>query len=208
MPNYDLALFDFDGTLADSFGWFVGVMGDVADKFGFRRIDLSEHDAVRKLDPRQFMKRVGLPMWKVPRVAAHVRKLQTQQIGQIAPFLGVHEMLRALVERGVAVGVVTSNAEANVRGVLGPAASALITHFECDASLFGKARRVRRIVRRAGALPSRTILIGDEVRDVDAARSAGVASGAVAWGYADVETLRARGPTVLFMTVAEIAERL
>jgi phosphoglycolate phosphatase len=92
--------------------------------------------------------------------------------------------------------------------VLGPSASALVSHFDCDASLFGKARKIRSVLRRTGADPSRTILIGDEARDIDAARAAGIASGAVAWGYADVESLRARGPTEVFMTIEEIAERL
>jgi len=206
--KYDLALFDFDGTLADSFPWFAGVMGELADRFKFRRIDPSEHDAVRKLDAREFLRHVGLPLWKVPLVAAHVRKLQAQQIGSIAPFPGVHDLFRRLVDRGIAVGVLTSNAETNVRAVLGPAAAALVAHYDCDAPLFGKARKIRAVLRRTGADPTRTILIGDEVRDIDAARAAGVASGAVAWGYADVDALRSREPTEVFMTFDEIATRL
>jgi len=206
--KYDLALFDFDGTLADSYPWFVSVMGEVADRFKFRRIDPSEHDAVRRLDSKQFLRRVGLPLWKVPLVAAHVRKLQGEQIASILPFPGVHDLFRQLVDRGVAIGVLTSNAESNVRAVLGPAASALVTHFDCNASLFGKARKIRSVLRRTGADPSRTILIGDEARDIDAARAAGIASGAVAWGYADPEALRARGPTEVFLSLEEITERL
>jgi phosphoglycolate phosphatase len=206
--KYDLALFDFDGTLADSFPWFVGVMGEVAERFKFRRIDPSEHDAVRRLDARQFLRHVGLPLWKVPLVAAHVRKLQAEQIASISPFPGVHDLFRQLVEAGIAIGVLTSNAEANVRTVLGPAASALVTHFDCDASLFGKARKIRSVLRRTKVDPARTILIGDEARDIDAARAAGIASGAVAWGYADIDALRTREPTEVFLTIEEIAVRL
>jgi phosphoglycolate phosphatase len=208
MLNYDLALFDFDGTLADSFPWFVGVMGEVADRFRFRRIDPSEHDAVRRLDAKQFLRHVGLPLWKVPLVAAHVRKLQAEQIASIAPFPGVHDLFRRLVECDIAVGVLTSNAEVNVRAVLGARASALVSHYDCDASLFGKARKIRSTLRRTGIDPSRAILIGDEARDIDAAHAAGIASGAVAWGYADVESLRARRPTEVFMTIEEIGQRL
>ena len=35
---YALAVFDFDGTLADSFPWFAGVLNGVADRYGFRRV--------------------------------------------------------------------------------------------------------------------------------------------------------------------------
>ena len=37
MP-YQLAIFDFDGTLADSSDWFLRNFDDMADRFGFRRI--------------------------------------------------------------------------------------------------------------------------------------------------------------------------
>ena len=36
--RYKLVIFDFDGTLADSFPWFAGVLNGVADRYGFRRV--------------------------------------------------------------------------------------------------------------------------------------------------------------------------
>ncbi len=35
---YRLVVFDFDGTLADSFPWFARVINDVADRYRFARI--------------------------------------------------------------------------------------------------------------------------------------------------------------------------
>jgi phosphoglycolate phosphatase len=40
--NYALAIFDLDGTLVDSFPWFLGVVNDFASDYGFRRIDDAE----------------------------------------------------------------------------------------------------------------------------------------------------------------------
>lgn len=40
-----LAVFDFDGTLADGFPWFADVFNTVADRFGFRRIDAAERES-------------------------------------------------------------------------------------------------------------------------------------------------------------------
>jgi phosphoglycolate phosphatase len=54
-------------------------------------------------------------------------------------------------------------------------------------------------------VPCRAILIGDETRDVEAARAAGIASGAVLWGYAAPEALVAAGPTKVFAEVGELA---
>ncbi|MFV3332943.1 HAD hydrolase-like protein [Pseudomonas sp. NY15437] len=45
--TYRLAIFDFDGTLADSFPWFVGVFKQVADRHGFSRIHPQDLDSLR-----------------------------------------------------------------------------------------------------------------------------------------------------------------
>ena len=37
--GYRLAIFDFDGTLADSLPWFEGILDRVADEFAIRKID-------------------------------------------------------------------------------------------------------------------------------------------------------------------------
>jgi phosphoglycolate phosphatase len=50
--------------------------------------------------------------------------------------------------------------------------------------------------------------VGDEMRDIDAARKAGVRIGSVAWGYNHVEALRERGPDELFLTVADLPAAL
>ena len=57
--------------------------------------------------------------------------------------------------------------------------------------LFGKAGKFEAIIRRQHANPARTVAIGDEVRDLEAARKVGVAASAVDWGYATVDLLRA-----------------
>jgi phosphoglycolate phosphatase len=91
--------------------------------------------------------------------------------------------------------------------VLGPTAS-LISHFDCGAAIFGKHRKFRRVARHFGISPADTICIGDEIRDIEAARAAGMDSGAVAWGYAIPAALQAVGPTYLFNSMAEITQRL
>ena len=47
--KYRLAIFDLDGTLVDSFPWFMSVVNSVADRHGFRRLEPVQADAVRGL---------------------------------------------------------------------------------------------------------------------------------------------------------------
>ncbi|HYG86344.1 MAG TPA: HAD hydrolase-like protein [Azospirillum sp.] len=206
--TYRLAIFDFDGTLADTFPWFIDIFNDVADRYGFRRIAPSDVEALRGSDGRAMMRHLGLPRWKVPFIANHMRKLVARDIDRIPLFDGTAPLLRRLSDKGVTLAVVSSNAEANVRRVLGPENAALIAHYECGASIFGKAAKFRKVMARSGISASQTIGIGDEIRDIEAARAANIACGAVLWGFAQPAALKAHAPDEVFASFDEIAERI
>ena len=203
-----LVIFDFDGTLADTFPWFMRIINDVADRYRFKRIEPHEVELLRGMGATEIMAHLGVPRWKLPLIAGHMRRRKAREIGETRLFVGVEALLARLVDAGVRVAIVSSNSEANVRTVMGPALAAHVTFFECGASVFGKAARFRKVLRRSGILPPDAICIGDEIRDLDAARRAGIAFGAVAWGFTRAEALQARDPNVLFSSLDEIADSL
>jgi phosphoglycolate phosphatase len=206
MP-YSLVIFDLDGTLVDSFPWFMRTINDVADRFGFRRVMHEDVERLRHASTREILDFLEVPLWKLPRIARHARRLKAEAAADIALFDGVETMLRTLVENGMQLALVTSDSEANAREKLSETA-ALFAYFDCAASVFGKATKFRRVIRRAGVAPDRVIAIGDEVRDIEAARDVGIACGAVCWGYAAPAALRARAPEFVFDEIGEIAEAL
>lgn len=206
MP-YRLAIFDLDGTLADSFPWFLRTINDVADRFGFRRVRDEDVETLRHGSTREILAHLEVPLWKLAAIARHMRRLKAAAAPDISLFAGTEAMLRTLADGGVQLALVTSDSEANAREKLGPSA-ALFSQFDCSASLFGKAAKFRRVIGRAGVSPERVIAIGDEVRDIEAARAVGIACGAVGWGYAAPAALQARQPDHMFERMEEIAEML
>ncbi len=206
--SYRLAIFDFDGTLADSFPWFVGVMNDVADRYRFRRFEPHEMETLRGYDSRRIMAHLRMPAWKLPFVMRDMRRRMALAAPGISLFPGVPEMLRRLDAAGIALAIVTSNSGENVERILGPDLVARIRHRGYGASLFGKRPRLRRVLREAGVVPAEAICIGDEIRDFQAAQGEGIPFGAVAWGFTRVEALRALGPAEEFATVEDVATRL
>ena len=206
MP-YALVIFDLDGTLADSFPWFLRTINDVADRFGFRRVRDEDVEGLRHASTREILARLEVPIWKLPAIARHARRLKGEAAAEISLFAGVEAMLRTLAENGVQLALVTSDSEANAREKLGEAA-ALFSHFDCAASVFGKPAKFRRVIRRAGVEPGKVIAIGDEVRDMEAARAVGIACGAVSWGYAAPAALRTLGPDYMFVHMRDIADTL
>lgn len=204
---YPLVIFDFDGTLADTFPWFCQVINDVADRYRFRRIEAHEGEMLRGLDARAVIRHLGIPAWKLPFITRHMHALAARDAAATTLFPGILSMLSALDRSGIRLAIVSSNAEANVRHALGPEA-ARFRHYACGAAMFGKARRLQGVMRAAGIGGTDTLYVGDEIRDHAAASEAGCAFGAVSWGYTRADALASRAPALLFAEPAEITAAL
>jgi phosphoglycolate phosphatase len=204
MRKIDLAIFDFDGTLADSFPFFLSVFNQLAAQHRFRTIDVDNACAFRDYNVSQMMRHVGMPSWKLPIVARSFMAVMKENSHAISVFEGVTEMLRDLNAKGIALAIVTSNSHANVAAILGPENMARIRHIEAGASIFGKAPRIVRVLGQSGFSCANAVYIGDQVADREAARKAKVAFGAVAWGYASIESLTQYRPEYIFHSIGDI----
>jgi phosphoglycolate phosphatase len=205
---YSLAIFDFDGTLADSFPFFLQAQQRLADKHGFARIQPDEVEALRRRPVSDLIRNSGLPLWKLPRIASDFRTMMRDHAAPVPLFDGVDTMLGALAARGVRLGLVTSNARDNAERILGAENFRRFDDVDCGMSILGKRPRIRAMLRRAGVEPAQAIYIGDQDSDGEAARGEGVAFGAVAWGYAAPDILRAAGATHEFARMDDITTLL
>ncbi|ADB38651.1 HAD hydrolase-like protein [Spirosoma linguale] len=202
--NYKLVIFDFDGTLADSFPYFLRTINTLAIHYNFKQVELQHIDQLRALDARQMMKLAKLPAWKIPFIARSFIRLMARDIDQIQLFAGVPALLNQLTNEGVQLAIVSSNSEANIRRVLGPDNAILIQHYACGTALFGKQRKFKKVMSKYRVKPSETLCIGDEIRDIDAARKVNAAIGAVSWGYTHVSALKIYSDVILFDSLNDI----
>jgi phosphoglycolate phosphatase len=200
-------IFDFDGTLADSFPWFIEAFDQAAQRFRFQRPDLERPEELRALDARHLLVRYRIAPWKVPFVAHFLRQHMARQIGRISLFPGAGLALDTLTARGLQLALLTSNSYRNVTSVLGPRAGCF-AELECNVSLFGKTSRLRRLLADSGVAAHEAIFIGDEVRDAEAARHVGVAFGAVSWGYQRLPSLEMHSPQMTFESIDELVAKL
>ena len=206
--KYDLVIFDFDGTLADTFQWFISVINSVADKYRFKRVEKEEIEFIRGLDAIGVLKYLEVPLWKIPMIARHMRKLMADDIHRIYLFKGVDSLLHRLSGKGITLAVMSSNSHENVIKLLGPENAALIEHYECDVSIFRKRAKLKKILSKSGIPNAKSIYIGDEIRDLKAAREVKIPFGGVSWGYNNVESLKPLSPELLFESIDEILNKV
>ncbi len=202
--QYELAIFDFDGTLADSFPFLVSVFNQLAERHGFRTVAPWEVQSLRRLHAREVMRRVGLPARKLPGVAKDFIARMRDSRSAVAAFPGAAELVIDLAIAGVKVGIVSSNSHDNVSAVLGTQASSAVRYFACGMSIFGKRSHLRKVLKRSGVAPQRALYIGDQPTDLEAAAAEGIDFAAVAWGYGDLAQLQALGAAHSFREIRDI----
>ena len=163
MTRYRLAIFDFDGTLADSLPWFRASFQDMIARFDLAPVRDDEVEGLRGMSAREIMARLNVSMWQLPAIVSDMRKRKLAAASEISLFAGIPAMLSDLQRLGIKTAIVSSDSEASVRQVLGPATS-LITRFDCGAAhvrqaLEISARRTkawRRSLRRRSASATRS----------------------------------------------------
>lgn len=205
MSKYKLVIFDFDGTLANTFPWFCSAINIAAQKYGFRQVAPDEIEKLRGMDARSIMLFLRVPWWKVPWIARFMRRHMAKHLEGIQLFSGVERMLEQISHQGVTMTIVSSNSLENVQRILTPDCARYITNFYCGASLFKKHAKFQKLIKQGQFSQREVLCIGDEQRDLEAAQKLGIDFGAVTWGYAHVENLHRAGAQHIFDRIEDIS---
>ena len=112
-----------------------------------------------------------------------------EKIDKVRLFDGVDAILKILKSEGVKIAIVTSNSRENVERVLSAEGIALIDHFGCGASVFGKKPKIRSVMKASNVSPKEVLCVGDEIRDAEVAKELGLDFAAVSWGYTNPKHL-------------------
>lgn len=211
LPPVSAAVFDFDGTLADTLTEALEIVNGLAPSYGFQPLSREFADSLRGGGVREAIAKVGIKPRVIPKLHLEIRRLLKERIGSIHPFPGIPEAISSLAGASLRLGVLTSNSADNVRTFLDR--TGLLPHFQFvvgASSLFGKARHLRKLLdtELAGIPKSQVAYIGDETRDIQAAQKAGLRSVAVSWGLNTKEALAETNPTHLVHSPLELSNTL
>lgn len=202
--RYELIIFDFDGTLANSFPFFASIFNQLADRYRFRKVGHDEVEHLRHANPRQIMQYVGMPLWKLPLVSKSFIRHMKRNAHRIELFEQINDSLHYLAASGVKLAIVSSNSRHNIEAILGKDLFALFNPVYCGMSIFGKKSHLKKILKKTGIDPKNAIYIGDQETDAIAAAAANIDFGAVSWGYSSVQALRRHPRAIEFKHITEL----
>ena len=179
-------IFDFDGTVCDSFSKAVELANDYLIKHRFDSIttsDLRDKGIKKLIEERKLslLQKIGLV-----RLA---RREAAKYINQFDTFSGLPEVLKELQKKNN-LGILTSNSRQNAERFLENHNLREVFDFVySNSNLFGKDKMLKKI--------HADMYIGDETRDIEAAKKAGIKSIAVIWGYESKNLLKKSKPDFL-----------
>lgn len=191
-------VFDFDGTLADTFEIAFEIVNKLADEFRFRKLTREDLEHARDMRTRELMKFLGVSPTKLSRIGARGTAALHAQIDRVVPLPGIPELVRELHRRHFALGIITSNSEDNVRTFLRNHDLDLFQFVRSSSKLLGKAREIKQVMKNFHFAPGDMLFVGDETRDIEAAHKAGIPIAAVSWGYNSRRSLLGMNPGKLY----------
>lgn len=188
-------IFDFDGTLADTLDLFIEEYNAIAVLWRLPLITPKEKEVLRMESPHVLLKRYKIPLYTLPRLVLKLRATLQEKIDQIQIPKERVQVIRALKAGGKTLGILTSNSRENVEAILKRHGLADAFGFILTGKhVFGKDRTLKKFLKSRGVKGKDVCYIGDEIRDVEAAKKAGVISVGVTWGFNKKEALNSAKP--------------
>jgi phosphoglycolate phosphatase len=195
-------IFDFDGTIADSFDLVLDLFYGLTGKHRFSEQQIHE---LKKTTLLHAVKLVHLSPSQIPFLLIKGRAQMGKRLGEVKPFPGIQGTLKSLHEEGHELFIISSNSHHNVETFLRE--HHLSDYFDGvygGVGLLSKASALRKVLRQKRIDQQDAYYVGDESRDVVAAKKAHVRAISVAWGYNDISILKAEKPYRIITKPSEL----
>lgn len=199
-------IFDFDGTIADTHKLIVEIFNDLSSQYQYETINWESIDLFKNMTPRQIIRHLKVPVLKIPSIISEGKKRYLQKITFVEPFHGLTETFVQLKEIGVRIGILSSNSKENIEKFLNHHELSVFDFIYPTARVLSKNNALNRLLVRHRLNKNDVVYIGDEIRDIQAAKKLGIKVAAVAWGYNSVSSLMAYQPDFLIQKPADLLD--
>ncbi len=202
----DHVLFDFDGTLANTLPLGFELYNQVADQYNFISAEDSEIPQLMNMSIAEILKLKNIPLYMVPIALYNVKKKMKARLAEVEPFDGIRNFLYKLKEAGYHLSIISSNSKENMIKFLDMNDINVFNYIYSSTSLFGKDKLIKHYLKAVKTTSDKVLYVGDEIRDIDAAKSSDVKVVAVTWGYNDIELLKKHKPDFLAESIEQLQE--
>jgi len=211
MVQYDAVLFDLDGTLLNTLDDLTDAVNHTLRSFGYPVRELDEVRAFVGNGIRKLIERVlpgGAADPNMEAALIEFKRYYTEHCNvRTHPYEGVVDAMTALDEAGIKLAIVSNKNDEAVKALARDYFGSLVS-----AAIGGRDGVPRKpapdmpllALEAIGAIPERTLFVGDSDVDLQTATNSGMDCMLVSWGFRDKEALAALHPRFLVEDAAEM----
>jgi len=207
MKNKKVIIFDFDGVVADSFEVTVGIMKKLCriswDK-NDRELGRKDSGYFRMISSEELF--FKMPKWKLFIMVVYARYKLAMVIEKIKPTHGIGAELKKLKDKGYVLGIISSNYARNIKKFLEINGLDFFDFVYSSSVFLKKEKKLRRVMAERGFSEEDVVFVGDETRDIAAAKAVNLKIVAVSWGFTSEEVLKKYNPDFIASRPEELSE--
>lgn len=186
----------------------IKIGNQLSEKFHFKKIEPLEIEILKDKTSQEIIKHLHIPILKIPMIVTQAKKDLHKEIALIEPKQGLKKILLQLKSSDCKMGILTSNSFKNVTKFLKKHELNIFDFITPTSKIWSKNISLKKTIKKYRLSQKDVIYIGDEIRDITAAKKAGVQSGAVTWGYNSQKALEKYNPDYLINTPQELLQLL
>lgn len=202
----DAVVFDFDGTLADSLplAYEFG-----RNQWGSRFSDEITLERLRTLHSRDLFGLLNVRWWQVPGLVRRYKQFFRDRRDAVALVHGIEALIRGLVAAGVPIAVVSTNSTDAIDAFLSKhGLREGVSTIVGGVRFGGKAGALKQLLASQQWSNSKTMYVGDEVRDFEACQRVPMPMIGVSWGWNSAGRLLSAGCQWVANDSRELLEKL
>lgn len=185
-----LIIFDMDGVLSDSFNLMINSINKFSFKYKFAKITKDKITEFKLIGAKAYFSKYKISKTALLSLSKMVKKDLTNSVQYAKPFPGIKTLLKKL-SLSHNLCVLSSNSKSNIKKFI---QNNKLPYFSniYSSDFFGKATMLKKIKNKYSDRPA--FYVGDEDRDIQAAKKSDLTSVAVSWGLSDKRYLQKLDP--------------
>ena len=203
MPNYDLVIFDNDGTVLDTAPGILKSANAAFAALGYPQMEMAQF--MPFLGPplqNSFTEFAGMSPEEAQRaIAVYRREYDAGNCFVLDIYPGMERLLRNLRAAGIKTAVASSKPTVFLEKILGGIGLRELFDAVCGVALDrlhgGKDDIIAEAARQCGVPLGRCLMVGDRRFDAQGAKALGIPCAGALWGYGSREELEAAGAEFL-----------
>lgn len=199
-----LIIFDFDGTIANTWELAMSAANDFAQEHGLPEFVPEDHATLRDASLRTIAAHFGVSPLKIPFLFRKAQQELLRRADELQPIDGMPELLQKLHAQGYVLVILTTNIAQTVKLFLEKHHLTMFDSINTTQRGYRKAQAIKRILKKHKCTPQHAVHVGDTKNDVRVSHRVHVPAVAVTWGLNSQSSLEKENP----LYIAETAEDL